>query len=50
MAFVPFVLRFVVGGLDGVLATDILGLMFDVLLVALLLHEQSREHQRIWFS
>ncbi|WP_436795692.1 hypothetical protein [Actinospongicola halichondriae] len=51
MAFSPFVLRFVfLGGLNGVLGTGILSLMFEVLLVALLLHEQSREHQRIWFS
>ncbi|MFM8867549.1 MAG: hypothetical protein ACKOFZ_04625 [Ilumatobacteraceae bacterium] len=26
-----------------------IGLIFDVALVALLLHNQSREHQRIWF-
>ncbi len=50
MAVIPFVLRFLVGGLGGVLATDILGLMFEILLVALLVHPQSREHQRIWFS
>lgn len=51
MAFAPFVLRFLFfGGLDGVLGTGILSLLFEVLLVALLLHEQSREHQRIWFS
>jgi hypothetical protein len=28
----------------------ILSFMFDVALVALLLHPQSREYQRIWFS
>ena len=50
MAFSPFVLRFLVGGFDGILGTGILSLMFEILLVALLLHEQSREHQRIWFS
>ncbi len=50
MAFAPFVLRFIGGGLDGVLGIGILSLMFEILLVALLLHEQSREHQRIWFS
>lgn len=27
-----------------------LGLLFDVALVALLLHPQSREYQRIWFK
>jgi hypothetical protein len=28
----------------------LLSLMFDVALVALLLHPESREYQRIWFS
>jgi hypothetical protein len=51
MAFAPFIVRFLLfGGLDGVLGTGILSLMFEVLLVALLLHEQSREYQRIWFN
>ena len=51
MAFAPFVLRFLfLGGIDGIFGTGILSLMFDILLVALILHEQSREHQRIWFS
>lgn len=50
MAFLPFALRFAVGGLDGVLGTGIISLMFEILLVALLLHQDSRTHQRIWFS
>ncbi len=50
MAFFPFVIRFLFLGLDGVFGTNIISLLFEVLLVALLLHEQSREHQRIWFS
>ena len=29
---------------------DVLGLLFDVALVALLLHPQSREYQRLWFT
>ena len=32
------------------LITGVIGLMFDIALVALLLHPQSREYQRIWFS
>jgi hypothetical protein len=51
MAFSPFALRFLfLGGLDGIFGTGILSLLFEILLVALLLHEQSPEHQRIWFS
>jgi hypothetical protein len=56
-AFAPFVLRFwafsgyrlslmtkLTGG-DG----HLLGFIFEVALCALLLHPQSRDHQRIWF-
>ncbi len=50
MAFLPFALRFLVGGLDAVLGTGIINLMFEILLVALLLHNDSKEYQRIWFS
>ena len=50
MAFLPFILRFLTGGLDAVLGTGIISLMFEVLLVALLLHKESKEYQRIWFS
>ena len=48
MAILPFVLRLLV--LHNPLATDILTLMFEIALVALLLHPQSREYQRIWFK
>lgn len=50
MAFLPFVLRLLVFGLDGVFGTNFLNLLFEILLVALLLHPQSRQHQKIWFS
>lgn len=50
MAFLPFVLRFLVAGFGGILGTGIISLLFDILLIALLLHPQSREHQRVWFS
>ena len=49
MAFVPFALRFYVLG-NPFEQWDILSLMFQVALVALLLHPQSREYQRIWFK
>jgi hypothetical protein len=48
MAFLPFILRLVF--LHNPLATNIITLMFEVALVALLLHPQSREYQRIWFK
>jgi hypothetical protein len=32
------------------LGTDLITLMFEIALVALLLHPQSREYQRIWFK
>ena len=48
MAFVPFVIRLAFGG--SLLGAGLISLMFDIALVALLLHPQSREYQRIWFS
>ena len=50
MAFSPFVYRFLIGGLDAVLGTGIISLLFEIALVALLLHKDSKEYQRIWFS
>lgn len=47
LAFLPFVLRIAFG--FGLLGGDIIQLMFEVALVALLLHPQSRDYQRIWF-
>ena len=46
VALLPFVLlvRYGFG------SESLIGLLFDVALVALLLHPQSREYQRIWFS
>jgi hypothetical protein len=46
VALLPFVL--LIAG--KALITGVIGLLFDVALVALLLHPQSREYQRIWFS
>jgi hypothetical protein len=50
MAFLPFVARVAYGGLNDVFRTDIIELMFEVALVVLLLHPQSREYERIWFK
>ena len=50
MAFLPFVVRFLLGGIGGIFGVGIISLLFEILLVALLLHQDSREHTRIWFS
>jgi hypothetical protein len=50
MAFLPFLLRLAFNGVEGVLGGDIINLMFEIALVALLLHPHSREYQKIWFS
>ncbi len=49
VAILPFALRFWVTG-SPIAGTGILNLMFEVALVALLLHPQSRDYQRIWFK
>jgi hypothetical protein len=49
MAVLPFIYRLVLihNPFGGV---DLVTLMFEIALVALLLHPQSREYQRIWFK
>ena len=49
MALVPFVVPLLLGR-NPFSGVDIIGLMFDIALVALLLHPQSRDYQRIWFK
>jgi hypothetical protein len=49
-AFAPFALRLVANGVGGLLGTDLINLMFEVALVALLLHPMSRDYERIWFK
>jgi hypothetical protein len=54
MAFVPLVLRVLISGPLGALGgganlATLMSLMFEVALIALLLHPQSRDYQRIWF-
>ena len=48
MAFLPFALAIANG--VSLLGGGILNLLFEVALVALLLHPQSRDYQRIWFK
>jgi hypothetical protein len=48
MAFAPFVLRLAYGG--SLIGASLISLLFEIALVALLLHPQSRDYQRIWFS
>jgi hypothetical protein len=49
-AFIPFVYSMLTGTLDDRLSRDIIGLMFDVAVVALLVHPMSRNYQKIWYS
>ena len=48
VAAVPFVLL-AFALLYGSLQINPISLLFDIALIALLLHPQSREYQRIWF-
>ncbi len=48
MAVLPFALRFYY--LGNPLSNNLLSLMFEIALVALLLHPQSRDYQRLWFK
>jgi uncharacterized membrane protein (DUF2068 family) len=48
MAFLPFIIRLLF--VHNPFATTFINLMFEVAMVALLLHPQSREYQRIWFK
>ena len=50
VALFPFIARIALNGLNNVFTTDIISLMFEVALVVLLLHPQSREYERIWFK
>jgi hypothetical protein len=47
MALLPFILRLLF--VHNAFATDVVQLMFEIALVALLVHPQSRDYQRIWF-
>lgn len=47
-AVFPFLLRFYYT--SNPLSSNLLSLMFEIALVALLLHPQSRDYQRTWFK
>jgi hypothetical protein len=47
-AFLPFALPLLFGA--NPFQTDLITLIFEIALVALLLHTQSREYQKIWFK
>jgi hypothetical protein len=49
-AVLQLVMLFAIFGLHVFTGTIIISLMFDVVLVALLVHPMSREYQRIWFK
>ena len=56
-AFSPFALRMWILGsfpnysiIDKITGNDTIGFIFEAALCALLLHPQSREHQRVWYS
>jgi uncharacterized membrane protein len=49
MAILPFVVRWYIYA-NPVEGVAILNLLFEVALVALLVHPQSRDYQRIWFK
>ena len=56
-AFSPFALRIWIlwsypgfSVIDKITGNDTIGFIFEAALCALLLHPQSREHQRLWYS
>jgi hypothetical protein len=49
MAILPFLLRFYYLG-NPLSGTNLISLMFEIALIALLIHPQSRDYQRIWFK
>ena len=49
-AVLPLALRLIGGGALAISSGDLLSLLFEIALVALLLHPQSRDYQRLWFK
>ncbi|MGD0085474.1 MAG: hypothetical protein ABSD78_20165 [Acidimicrobiales bacterium] len=49
-AFLPIALQLALFAVTRVFAVNIFSLLFEIALVAALLHPQSREYQRIWFK
>lgn len=51
VAFAPAILRVLITeSVNAVVSSDLLNLMFEIALIALLLHPMSREYQRVWFK
>ena len=50
VAFIPVVLQLYVFVRYRVLAVSLFNLLFEVALIASLVHPQSRDYQRIWFK
>ncbi|MGH9155045.1 MAG: hypothetical protein ACRD1K_04175 [Acidimicrobiales bacterium] len=48
MAVAPFAIRAYYVGVGALFSDNPINLMFDIALVALLLHPQSRDYQRTW--
>jgi hypothetical protein len=48
VAVAPFGLQYYIFG--NPFAADLITLLFDIALVALLVHPQSREYERLWFK
>ena len=49
MAILPFIVRFLDNG-NPLASPSLINLMFEIALVALLVHPQSRDYQRLWFK
>ena len=49
-SFAPAALRVLSGGPGELFSVNPITLLFEIALIALLLHPQSRDYQRIWFS
>jgi hypothetical protein len=50
VAVLPFVLQAAFNSNHNPFGTNPINLIFEVVLVALLLHTQSREYQKVWFK
>lgn len=49
-SFAPAALRVLFSGPGALFSVNPITLLFEVALIALLLHPQSRDYQKIWFS
>lgn len=49
MAILPFIFRYLDSG-NPLAAPSLINLMFEIALIALLLHPQSRDYQKLWFK